>query len=179
MKTIFKLIKKIIFIFFWIKFFFLLLPKKDIIIFDIDNTVADTWPSFLKKKISEHERLSNLKAFKNIVNLILNYDSEGKKIIFMSARNYKFYNITKIWIKKNCTKAFDLILVSNVSEKLKFLKIFKNKKITLYDDLSYSHEKKRGVLFYEDIIKELKKLNYITYIGYNELLTLQKKNCDK
>ena len=173
-----KIIYQIIFQFFFLKFFFLKFFENRIIIFDIDNTVANTWPSLLKKNMNEKERLSNLKPFENIVKLILNYNKNGEKIIFMSARDYRFYNITKSWIKNNCIKNFDLILVSNVYEKLKLLKIFKNKNITFYDDLSYSHENE-VTLFYEDVLRKLKELNNVKHIGYNELLVLQKKNCDK
>lgn len=173
-----KIIYQIIFHFFFLKFFFLVLLRNRIIIFDIDNTVADTWPSLLKKNINEKERLSNLRPFKSVVKLILNYNKKGERIIFMSARNYKFYNTTKSWIKANCIEHFSLILVSNVYEKLKLLKIFKNKNITFYDDLSHSHEK-GVILFYDDVLKELKELNHVKYFGYNELLLLQNKNYDK
>ena len=169
-----KIIYQIIFQFFFLKFFLLVLFKNRIIIFDIDNTVANTWPSLLKKNTNEKERLSNLKPFKNIVKLILSYNKKGEKIIFMSVRNYKFYNITKSWIKNNCLENFNLILISNVYEKLKFLKIFRNKNIIFYDDLSHSHEN-GVVLFYEDILKELKELNHVKYVGYDKLLVLQKK----
>ena len=169
-----KILYKLIFSFFFFKYFFLTYLRNRVIIFDIDNTVANTWPSYLKKYKNEKERLSSLKPFKNIVKLILNYNKKGDKIIFMSARDYRFYKLTKTWVEKNCIKNFELILVSNPHEKLRLLKIFKNKNIIFYDDLSHSH-KKGFVLFYEDILKELTKLKYIKHIGYDKLLTLEKK----
>ena len=177
MANIFRKVKKIlydiIFIYFYLKYFFLVYFRKRIVIFDIDNTIADTWPSFLEKYKNERERLNNLKPFKNIVKLVLNYSEAGNEVIFLSARDYKFYKLTKKWITNNCIKNFQLILVSNPYEKLILLKIFKDKDIIFYDDLSHSHEK-GFILFYDDVFNEIKKLKKIKHVGYKELLNLQK-----
>lgn len=168
-----KILYNIIFIYFYLKYFFFVYFKEKIIIFDIDNTIADTWPSFLEKHKNERERLNNLKPFKNVVKLVQNYIDTGNEVIFLSARDYKFYKLTKKWITNNCVKNFQLILVSNPNEKLILLKIFKSKDIIFYDDLSHSHEK-GFALFYDDVLNEIKKLKKIKYVGYKELLNLQK-----
>ncbi len=168
-----KYINKIIFIFFLLTYILLIYKKKRLIIFDIDNTLADTWPSFLENYDSDKERLTNLKPFKSIVKIVLNYESEGNKIIFMSARPYFCYKLTKNWLVRNCTKDFDLILVSNPFEKLKLLKLFRDKEIIFYDDLSHSHEK-GFIAYYEDVLRELSNLNNVKHIDYSKLQYLQK-----
>jgi hypothetical protein len=152
--------------------------REKLVIFDIDNTVADTWPSFLGNYISNRERLANLKPFKSIVEIILKHKSDGDKIIFMSAREYPYYGMTKKWLEDNCLKSFDLILVSCPIEKLRLLKLFPKKDIIYYDDLSHSHEK-GSVRFYKEVLADLACLRNIKHIGYNELLVLQKENSNE
>lgn len=152
---------------------------KEIYIFDIDNTVANTWPSFLQEYKTLEDRLSSLAVFYNMRNYILNIKYSGSKVFFLTARPYSTYNLTFKWLNDMGlieTKKF-LFLVSKPYDKVKMLKQVKNKKIFFYDDMTYNHEQGE-IKYYKNEIKQLKKIQNIEYFdvkfinkiigGYNE-----------
>ena len=80
-----------------------------LVVFDIDNTVADTWPTLVDNHQSSWNRLSSLKAFEGVVNLIRDFSISGEKVIFISARDNRFHFLTRKWLVKNVVKDFDLL----------------------------------------------------------------------
>lgn len=145
-----------------------------ICIVDIDNTIANTWPSYLKYWDSEFERLINLKYFPDVISLIVDYKKQGYKIIFLSARHPITLLVTYRWLNKVIfkTNILKVILVTDPFKKIKFIKsINKTKTIIYIDDLSYNTE--NGLtLFYDKIIKEVSLLN-IKYYDFEYLIKLQ------
>lgn len=176
-------IKLVFFLEFKIKVFFLSynLRKrffiKSVVIFDIDNTIADTWPSLLYK-MDQATRLMNLPVFNGMASVVKSVNRiHTTKVIFLSHRPKKMTEVTKEWLKKNClySETSDIFLVSNVEHKYFFLKKISKlagKNITYYDDLSYHHEL-GSIKFYEKVIRKVKKLP-ITYIGYEEINLINK-----
>ncbi len=137
--------------------------NKDIYIFDIDNTVADTWISFLQNYSSTKDRLSSLAIFYNMRKYILRLKNEGHCVIYLTARQYFYCNLTFNWLRdmdliqdKN-----DLFLVSKPMEKIKLLKLVE-KSIVFYDDMTYNHEKGE-VKYYNVEIEMLKNMHHIKY----------------
>lgn len=145
--------------------------KNRLIIFDIDNTVANSWPSLLDKHQSERDRLISIPAFQKVVEIIDFYVSTGEKVLFLTARDYKSYFVTLQWLSKIGFGKANLVMVSNPSEKIKILKSASKKNILLYDDMSYNHE--NGIVkFYKNEILQISKMKNIKYFDYNYLLKL-------
>lgn len=146
--------------------------QKDIYIFDIDNTIADTWPSLIVKYHNEKSRLLNLPFFQKIKEILLRLDSDKNvKLIFMTARHYRYFFITYRWLKNLglSVNYKDVIIVSNPAEKLWLLKRIKTNKLVYYfDDLSYNHENGE-IKFYHQEIKDLENLPFICHIGYHKI----------
>jgi len=144
----------------------------DIYIFDIDNTIANTWPSFLQGYNSLEDRLSSLAIFYNMRNHILQLISLDKKILFLTARPYLAYELTFKWLDSMgiIKDKEDLFLVSKPYEKVELLKNIKNKNIFFYDDMTYNHEK--GEIKYYD--KEIKKVNSLAHIKYFDVGKINK-----
>jgi hypothetical protein len=146
-----------------------------IIFVDIDNTIADTWPTLLISSYSEKERLMNLRYFPDVVDLILKFENDGYKLIFLSARKHSQFQVTKRWLLRVLGNGinFNFYLVSNPSTKLKFLSNSEKSKDVIYvDDLSHSSEK--GVTeFYSDLIERIEKMN-LTYYDYKSLIVKQR-----
>jgi len=147
--------------------------NKKIVFIDIDNTIADTWPT-LKNNSSENEvkrhlKLSVFPGMKNFINE--KFRNSDFQIYFISARKSNLFKITLTWLKRNdCFRDNDrLILVSRPEKKLFYLKYVLKKKfdVIYIDDLSYNHENNE-IKFYDDIIAIVKKLN-IQYIGFYEI----------
>lgn len=142
-------------------------------IIDIDNTIADTWPTLISKK-NDFLRYENLPVFHKMINL-LKFKMEDKKIffLFLSARNPMYFYVTKKWLKKNGFYPSNLILVPTAKDKLNIIKaIPKYKNIYIYDDLSFNHENGE-VKFYTEIINEINNMKNVNYFDYNYLKQFQ------
>jgi len=139
---------------------------------DIDNTLSDTWPTINNDNYtSEHERLKSLPIFIGMKKYLSKEVTNNKNLlVFLSARNYKFYSITYEWLISNGFNNFCLILVNSAYEKPFFITTFLLKKYdkVIIDDLSYNHENK-NLLFYADVIKIYKNLNYIDFYEINKI----------
>jgi hypothetical protein len=174
---------------------------------DIDNTIADSWraqtPQYLAQFRSESDRIMSIAPFESMQGLFQNIPPRTR-VVFLSARYYIRYFVTKKWLKKHGFWQSDsaLVLVERMRDKAPLLadvlaKFDKkqppeeksgqspqylndsnspitNFPITFFDDLSYNHEKGE-VLFYKDVIEAVKKMP-IKYIGYEELLRMQSKS---
>ena len=142
-----------------------------IYIYDIDNTLSDSWP-YLKEKKTFPRRLP---YFSKIRNDILKKINSGNLIFFATVRHYKHYFDTYFWLKELGIKVKmnQLLFFSYPNQKVDFIKSIKeiNSSIKLYDDMSYNHENNQ-VLFYDEVIKKIKKLN-IEYIDYHNLKKYQ------
>lgn len=146
-----------------------------LVIFDIDNTIADTWPSLKSKYNSERDRLSTLPIFDGVKKVLLRHSNEGNSIVYMTARDFRTYFITKRWLKLNGINFGSVIIVSKPSVKINLIKKI-NRRVVYYDDLSYGHETGR-VAFYPEI-KQIRECTHVEYIGYDSIVKLQKGNCE-
>ncbi|MFZ6013520.1 MAG: hypothetical protein ACOYXT_24475 [Bacteroidota bacterium] len=150
------------------------------IFFDIDNTLADSWPSFLVPgwKSSNH-RLSTLAIFTRMRRLILClFRSPFNQIYFLSTRSYTSFFVTLHWLQANKIPITwnRLIITNTPEEKLIFiksaLKSHKHSEVYLIDDLSHNHERGQ-VIFYEDLIRKIETAN-IRYFGVNKIKVINK-----
>lgn len=147
--------------------------SKLIYLFDIDNTLADTWPCYYVPYQSYGQRLLSLPVFRKMRTFILSKYKEGHVIIFVSARNYKGHDDTFRWLKSieiPCTKN-NVIIVSRPEEKVELIKLATQKhhcKICLVDDLSYNHENGEPK-FYKEVINQIIHIPDVTYLGISEI----------
>lgn len=157
------------------KFLFLRFKHYEIYIIDIDNTIADTWPTLkiIDSYLTEFERYASLRAFNQIKDYMYNTLMIKSKLkLFLSARNILMSKTTENWLINNgyYDKLSNLMLVPNASYKLPFLKILilLKYKIVYIDDLSYNHEN-LNILFYNKVINFVTNSKQIKYIGYEEI----------
>jgi uncharacterized HAD superfamily protein len=169
------MIKKVLYATFFKLFFLLFLRmnnrKKDIYIFDIDNTISDTWPELLTS--SQQIAFQNAMPFEKVINLIESLYESDKVVFFLSARNYNYYRLTKKWLINNKIFRDNIFLVDNVNEKFWYLNKCKKFKIYYFDDLSFNHE--RGeVKYYVQFIEKIKKLSNLKFYDYEILKSIQR-----
>lgn len=163
-----ELIKRLINILQILLFLFSILKirkKTKVLVLDIDNTLADTWPYFSSSNSSSYYRdLPLLNGTKSFIDD--NYNDYVR--IFLSHRPITKFHQTKTWLKEKglYTKGTILILTRKPDDKIIYLKRLnpRKKKVVYIDDLSYNHEN-GDVKFYFSILLKLEKLN-ITYYGY-------------
>jgi phosphatidate phosphatase PAH1 len=139
-------------------------------IFDIDNTIADTWPKFISS-INNLDAWKTVKIFDGVKKIIVDYISNDYKIYFLSARPLKVKNLTREWLEKNGLPTDNLYLTEEAVFKISFLKDI-NKKICYYDDLSSKTETGKTE-FYDDVIRFVKNKPNITYYDYYYILEYQ------
>lgn len=154
------------------RLFYYRFRNSKLVIFDIDNTICDTWPLFLNTKLVNNERWQSVTPYERITNLLLSYHLEGFEVIYLTARPWSSYFITKRWLKKFNLPLKNIITTLRAENKIYFLKVLRQDFI-YYDDLSHNAERGQ-VKFYEDVINFVKQKENITYYGYDYLLRLQK-----
>lgn len=158
---------------YWLKFWFFLKTIKneqELVIFDLDNTLADTYPC-IKNKIDLTKVYAQLKVHNGTKSMLIEH-LKSDKVIILSARPYKYRKVTEQWVTDNLVgskKKLSIFLVHKVNLKLRYLlAATKSKKsITYYDDLSYNHENGE-VKFYYEIIQSVRNLP-LRYIDYNQI----------
>jgi hypothetical protein len=156
----------------WFKYLILIKQTSsntELYIFDLDNTLADTFPYLSNTKMKKV--YANIPVLIGMVKIFKKCIESDKKVIIISARPFIYYYVTKVWVKKNISfnKNIPIFIVQHPTDKIPYI-IYASKKlskVTYYDDLSYNQENGE-VKFYTDVIKTIKSLP-INYIGYNEI----------
>lgn len=151
----------------------LLKDNSELVIFDIDNTVANSWVTFQEGHPSEADRLQSIKPFANMVGLVNDYHARGIRIVFLSARPYSSYSLTHKWLTDYNFRFDYLFLVPKAKDKLFFLRSLGSRRTTYYDDLSYHHEHGE-IKYYSAVINSVKQMHNIKYFGYEDILRLQR-----
>lgn len=141
------------------------------IFFDIDNTIADSWPSLqLTHWVSYSQRISSLAVFLNMRRVLMTlYSNPNNRIFFITARSYNSWFATVNWLRANGIPA-DLsrtIITNTAPEKLQLLTSLTGKTKFIYwiDDLSYNHEF-GDVKYYEDLLTKVQSTS-IRFFGPN------------
>lgn len=166
-----NLIVKLVFII-HSRYYYYRFRNSKIVIFDIDNTICDTWPLFLNTKLSNKERWQSVTPYESITKLLLSYHLEEFEVIYLTARPWSSYFTTKRWLKKFNLPFKNVITTLRAENKIYFLRVLKQD-YSYYDDLSHNAERGQ-VKFYMDVINFVKQKKNITYYGFDYLLRLQK-----
>lgn len=147
-----------------------------IIICDIDNSIANTWPQWKNPTIKAKTFYKNIPPLAKSINFVKELCSKNNlSIIFISARPYNELSNTKTWVKLYFGADNLVFLVKNASDKLWYYKtlIEKGKDFIVFDDLSYNHEN-GDVKYYTEITQFLKK-NDIEHFDYKFIKNLNEE----
>lgn len=144
-------------------------PSVPVYLVDIDNTLADTWPSLQELVYDkEQDRYRSLSVFLGMRKLIV-CKRNSAKVIFISARSFLSYRTTQHWLRSCGLDGCDLILVARAEDKMYYLKtlISNGLSVVYIDDLSYNHEH-GDMKLYDELIQEINGLS-LTYLGIKEI----------
>lgn len=152
--------------------------NRSLYIFDIDNTIGNTYPTLTRQYPSETERLLSIPVFPRMKVLLNNLlTSPSRKVIFLTSRSYLAWNTTYLWLNQNgiAVAKSDVIIVSSPAQKTEFIKkiLPRSKPVTFIDDLSYNHENGQ-VKFYDTEIQLISGLS-LRYVGYKTILRFNSK----
>jgi len=157
------------------RFVFFSLRNRNIVVFDIDNTLVDT-ASMLKKIKSIDYAWEFAPCNLAIKSTLIDYIKGGYKIVILSARPYNKKHLSRSILASNNIAYHLLIHSSSVSAKLIFY-LFAFNRLVVYDDLSYGEESGK-VMFYTDQIRTLTTWSKIEYHGYYDIRTLIERSDD-
>ena len=137
---------------------------KKIFVFDLDNTLVNTWAGFNHNNgspsfLSYFLIFKKAKVFPQMSKLLHSIDTNNNKIIFLSARDSVFYFTTKNWLSNNLSIGnYSLILVNGADRKLNILSnLSQIGNVFYFDDLSYGHET-GTIYFYNNLIGQVREL---------------------
>ena len=151
--------------------------KSPIVLLDIDNTLADTWPSLLANKLNSKERHKKLKPLTPVIKYIQNhYPSNEYTWVYLTSRKYQLINVTKNWLLNfDMQVNNNVILVQSPKEKIELINQYIKSASVYFDDLSYNQENDE-LRFYIKEIESIKKNNLVTYFGYQEIQNIISNN---
>ena len=100
-------------------------PQRGVTVLDIDNTLADTWPSFSRSWPSRAARLSSLPVLPGVKSEI--HDAGLRRddlIVFLSHRSWWHWRVTRRWLRRHgfSVGVANLVLVAQAADKVKHLK---------------------------------------------------------
>jgi hypothetical protein len=147
---------------------------KPLLIIDIDNTIANTWPTLNQKWISEKFRVINLQPIQSVINhLKEKFPEISYEWIFLTSRSYNLRKVTIKWLKNQNLPAnnSNVVLVQNPNEKLFLINKFANKRIVYFDDLTYNHENGE-IKYYSNVIEGCMLLTNVQYYGYKQIINI-------
>ena len=146
---------------------------KDLYIFDLDNTIADTWPYFYTFK-SKKLLFQSIPDFPSMIKLVKEVNTKSL-VCVLSARPFYYRSITKKWLSK---RGLDLkvFLVPEAKNKIQFLKLCAKYDIQVhyYDDLSFNQENGK-IKFYTEIIEKITDFNNVIYYDYFQIKLIQEQ----
>jgi hypothetical protein len=143
-----------------------------IVVFDLDNTIAYYNYSNSTRNESLFYRFRNMQVYSGVLKLMLAYQKRNYRILILTARDYRFYNVTRNWLRKNNVPYDKLILVHSPTLKKAILKHNQNL-VTYYDDLSYNHENNH-IKYYSELINYFHEKENIKYFSLNQFKRFQK-----
>ena len=141
-------------------------------VLDLDNTLADTWPSYLGRHASERARLAGLEPLAGM--LAAAYEparAAGARVVVLSHRNLWHWTVTRSWLRANGVDVgwAELVLVASPNDKIAHLRRLcaGGREVTYWDDLTHGTERGRHGS-YEDVVEAVRRLP-LTYHGEAEI----------
>ena len=118
------------------------------VVMDIDNTLAHTWPSFLQNYPDDTVRHESLAVLYRMRNWFLKWRAEADlAVTFLSARPSHLQQATRFWLDSNgfSRPGDNLTLVDRASHKQLYFELASRlcacgQTVTVIDDLAYNHE---------------------------------------
>lgn len=144
-----------------------------IVIIDIDNTIANTWPTLIQDWDNESQRISSIEPITSVIDYIKNYYPETSYTwIYLSNRSYFIFFDTYKWLNKvNMNTNFNVVFVPKPEHKINLFKKYHNINFVYFDDLSFNHEN-GNVLYFDKEISYLNMNNNIKYYGHKKILSI-------
>lgn len=151
-----------------------------VVVLDIDNTLADSWPTFLQTHRSQRQRLASIEPLPAIKAVAHDAPlAAGATVCFLSHRNLWEWPVTRRWLRTHgyAARWWNVVLVPSAASKVAHVaRLARGHDVTVWDDLSHGHETGE-VVFYADVIAQLADLG-VDHRGWDEIVALTRPGRD-
>lgn len=157
-----------------------------IVVLDIDNTIADSWPSFAGRYPSERARLASLPPLPNIKAVAHDQPlAAGATVVFLSHRHPWEWSVTYRWLRRHGFDAhwWNVLLVPSAMAKVPYLRRFasgggaRGRAVTVWDDLSRAHET-GAIVFYDEVLELVRGISLTSY-GWADIVAVTGLGLDR
>jgi hypothetical protein len=137
-----------------------------ITVLDIDNTLADAWPTLQRAWPSDRARQRAMELLPGMKAAA--YDRATGPVLFLSHRNWWDWNLTRRWLAEHGMHG-TLVLVASAQDKIAHLEVLAagGGPVTYWDDLSHGTEHGE-TRFYHEVIDAARRLG-IDHHGRDEI----------
>ena len=142
-----------------------------LVVLDIDNTLADSWPTYTRTWPDERARLDAIEPLPGVKAIA--HDAavdRGDAILFLSHRSWRRWRQTYRWLRRHGFAAtpLNVVLVAHPRDKVVHLRRCADAcEVAYWDDLSHSHEHGQA-LFYDELIDAVRSLP-LEYRGWDDI----------
>jgi hypothetical protein len=142
-----------------------------LVVLDIDNTLADSWPTYTRTWPDERTRLDAIEPLPGVKAIAHDAALErGDAILFLSHRSWRRWRQTYRWLRRHGFAAtpVNVVLVGDPRDKLEHLRRCSGAcDVAYWDDLSHSHEHGEA-LFHDELIDAVRSLP-LEYRGWDDI----------
>ena len=141
-------------------------PGGIVTVLDVDNTIADAWPSFLRSWPGEAARLRALRPLPGM--RAAAYEPAPGSVVFLSHRSWWFWPLTRTWLS---AAGFEgpVVLVADPAEKVAHLRrLAARHPVVYWDDLT-AHQETGHPVRYDEVIEAVGAIDGVEYHGADEI----------
>jgi hypothetical protein len=142
-----------------------------LVVLDVDNTLADSWPTYTRSWPDERRRLDSIELLPGVKAAA--HDAalaRGDAVMFLSHRSARHWLRTFRWLRRHGFAAtpLNVVLVARPEDKVEHLRrCVGAAEVVYWDDLSHSHEHGEAA-FYHDVIAAVRALP-LEYVGWDDI----------
>ena len=153
---------------------------RPIVVLDVDNTLADSWPTFARTWPGERARLDAIEPLRSVKAVAHDAAVErGDAVLFLTHRGWRHWEQTVRWLRRHgfAASPLNVVLVARPADKIGHLRrLARAGPVTYWDDLSHSHELGEPVL-HAEVIAAVGRLD-VDHVGWATISALAKGSTD-
>ncbi len=148
---------------------------RPLFVLDLDNTLADTWPSYLEDHAGERARLAGLAPLAGMVDATHGEaQRKGAGTVVLSHRAVWHWPVTRRWLRRHGIRLrwYELVLVADPAHKVAHLRRWCRAgcDVVYWDDLTHGTEHGREQR-YDAVVSAVAKLP-LTHHGADEIAAI-------
>lgn len=147
---------------------------RELVVLDVDNTLADTWPTLVGPERSHRRRLRDVAPLPAIGAVAHDEPrARGASIVFVTHRPLWCRRLTRRWLRRHGYAAtpWNVVLVARPAAKVAAIRrMSRGRRVTVWDDLTWGHET-GAVRRYDEVVEALQELG-VDLRGWEQIVAV-------